>query len=376
MIYLDNAASMPLRPEALKAAMPFLTENCANPSSLHSLGTDASMAVITAREQCAAALNCEPDEIIFTSGGTESNNIAIFSAALSGGKRKIITSAIEHPAVLMPCLELEKRGFDVKKLPPDKEGVISVSELERALDNNTALVSIMTANNEIGTIQPVYEIAELCRQRHVLFHTDAVQAVGNIAVDLGKLKADYLSVSGHKLGGLKGSGLLFARRNAPITPLIFGGGQERGLRSGTENVASIVSLGTAIEAACQNIAEKQRKISPLRNALLDNLMNISGSYLNGSRTKRLAGNISISFDGVESEPLVLTLDIMGVCASAGSACSAGKEKHSHVLKAMGLPESRSGSALRLTLSEYNTRVEIQKAAQIIKECVRKLRGER
>lgn len=376
MIYLDNAASMPVRPEALKAAMPFLTENCANPSSLHSLGMDASMAIITAREQCAAALNCEPDEIIFTSGGTESNNTAIFSAAFSGGKRKIITSAIEHASVLMPCSEIERRGFEVIKLPPNGEGVISALDLERVIDDNTALVSVMTANNEIGTLQPIYEIAELCHKRRVLFHTDAVQAVGNVAVDLGELKADYLSVSGHKLGGFKGSGLLFARRDAPVTPLVFGGGQERGLRSGTENTAGIVSLGAAIESACRKIPEKQQKISALRNTLLDNLMNISNSHLNGSRTNRLAGNVNISFDGVESEPLVLTLDLMGVCASAGSACSAGKEKRSHVLEAMGLPESRSGGALRLTLSEYNTEAEIQQAAQIIKECVEKLRGER
>lgn len=376
MIYLDNAASMPVRPEALKAAMPFLTENCANPSSLHSLGMDASMAIITAREQCAAALNCEPDEIIFTSGGTESNNTAIFSAAFSGGKRKIITSAIEHASVLMPCSEIERRGFEVIKLPPNGEGVISALDLERVIDDNTALVSVMTANNEIGTLQPIYEIAELCHKRRVLFHTDAVQAVGNVAVDLEELKADYLSVSGHKLGGFKGSGLLFARRDAPVTPLVFGGGQERGLRSGTENTAGIVSLGAAIESACRKIPEKQQKISALRNTLLDNLMNISNSHLNGSRTNRLAGNVNISFDGVESEPLVLTLDLMGVCASAGSACSAGKEKRSHVLEAMGLPESRSGGALRLTLSEYNTEAEIQQAAQIIKECVEKLRGER
>lgn len=374
MIYLDNAASMPVNPKALEEAMPFLTDNFANPSSIHTPGREGRLAAENARERCAAALGAEPDEIIFTSGGTESNNMAVFSCALSSERRRIVTSAIEHPSVLMPCAELEKRGFEIIKLVPDRQGIINISDLEKAVNGDTALVTIMTANNEVGTLQPVAEAAELCRERNIPFHTDAVQAVGNIPIDLRELKADYLSLSAHKIGGLKGCGLLFVRRGAAVRPMHFGGGQEHGLRSGTENTAAIAALGAAMEYCCRDIPKKQLKISRLRDMLIEQLCRIPGAYLNGSTAHRLCGNINISFEGAESEPLVLSLDLMGVCVSAASACSAGKQTRSHVLKAMGLPENIIDSAVRLTLSEYNTENEILKSAEIIKDCINKLRN--
>ena len=374
MIYLDNAASMPVNPKALEEAMPFLADNFANSSSIHTPGREGHLAIQKARERCAAALNADPDEIIFTSGGTESNNLAVFSAALSSGKRRIITSAIEHPSVLMPCAELEKRGFEIIKINPDRQGIINIYDLEKALNSDTALVTIMTANNEVGTLQPVAEAAELCRERYIPFHTDAVQAAGNIPINLRELKADYLSISAHKIGGFKGSGLLFARRGATVRPLIFGGGQEHGLRSGTENTAAIAALGAAMEYCCRDIQKKERKISRLRDMLIEKLSRIPNSHLNGSTAQRLCGNVNISFEGVESEPLVLSLDLMGVCVSAASACSAGKQARSHVLKAMGLSENIIDSSVRLTLSEYNTESEILKSAEIITDCINKLRS--
>lgn len=372
MIYLDNAASAPLDPRALEAAMPFLTENFANPSSLHTAGRTASLAVIDARERCANALGASPEEIFFTSGGTESDNLAVFSAALNSPKRRIVTTQIEHPAVLNAFRELERRGFETVYLSPNEDGLVNAESVAAALDENTALVSIMAANNEIGTIQPIEEIASLCRERGVLFHTDAVQAVGNVPLDMRVLKADYLSISAHKIGGLKGSGLLFARKGAPLSPMIHGGGQERGVRSGTENVAGIVALGAALENVTRNIPERAAKITALRDLLITLLESIPRSRLNGSRTKRLCGNVNFSFEGVDGEALVLNLDLFGVCASSASACSAGKQNVSHVLKALNVSEEYLSGALRLSLSEHNTREEIEKAAEIVRQCVEQL----
>lgn len=374
MIYLDNAASAPVDPRALEAAMPFLTENFANPSSAHTAGREAALAVIAAREQCAESLGALPEEIFFTSGGTESDNLAVFSGAFGSPKRKIVTTQIEHPAVLNAVHELERRGFEAVYLAPDADGIINVSSVAAALDDNTALVSVMAANNEIGALQPIEEIAALCRERGALFHVDAVQAVGNVPLDLRTLKADYLSVSAHKIGGLKGSGLLFARKGAPLCPMILGGGQERGIRSGTENVAGIVALGTALEDITRDIPKRAGKIAALRDLLIERLERIPDSRLNGSRTKRLCGNVNFSFAGTDGETLVLNLDLFGICASSASACSAGKQTVSHVLKALKVPEEYLGGSLRLSLSEHNTREEVLKAAYTVRECVERLRN--
>lgn len=372
MIYLDNAASAPVHPKALNAALPFLTENFANPSSAHTPGREARLAVIKAREQCAAALGAMPEEIFFTSGGTESDNLAIFSALKCNGKRGIVTTQTEHPAVLNACKELQRRGFEVAYISPDSNGIVRAENVAAAINGNTALVSVMTANNEIGTIQPIAAIARICRERGVLFHTDAVQAVGNMLIDIHAV--DMLSASAHKLGGIKGAGLLYVRSGIKIPPILFGGGQERGIRSGTENVAAIAALGAAITEICRNIPERCRKISRLRDILITKLEKIPQSRLNGSRTERLCSNVNFSFANVDGEALVMALDLMGVCASTASACSAGKQRRSHVLAALGIDENYLDGSLRLTLSDSNTETEILAAADIIAECVERQRN--
>ncbi|MCM1166016.1 MAG: cysteine desulfurase [Lachnospiraceae bacterium] len=375
MIYLDNAASAPVRPRALAAAMPFLADNFANPSSLHTLGRSARLALEEAREQCAEALGALPEEIFFTSGGTESDNLAIFSA-LGSQKRRIVTTQTEHPAVLSACKELGRRGFEVVRIAPDGDGIIRAEDAAAAIDANTALVSVMAANNETGTLQPFAEIGALCRERGVPFHTDAVQAVGNIPLDMRRLPVDMLSVSAHKIGGIKGAGLLYVRTGTPLSPIIFGGGQERGMRSGTENVAAAAALGAAITEVCSDIPERQRRLSRLRDILIERLEKIPDSRLNGSRTERLCSNVNFSFANVDGEALVMSLDLMGVCASAASACSAGKQRRSHVLTALGLHENMLDGALRLTLSDCNTEQEILAAAEIVAECVSRQRNNR
>lgn len=374
MIYLDNAASAPVHPKALSAAMPFITENFANPSSTHTLGREAGLAVIEARERCAEALGAQPEEIYFTSGGTESDNLAVFSALGFGDKHKIITTEIEHPAVLNACKELQRRGFEVVRISPDGEGIVHAEDIAAVIDKNTTLVSVMAANNEIGTIQPITKIGELCRRMGVLFHTDAVQAVGNIPLDMRVLAVDMLSVSAHKIGGIKGAGLLYARKGTPISPMILGGGQERGIRSGTENAAAIAALGAAMTEICRDIPERRRRLSRLRDMLIGKLENIPHSRLNGSRTERLCSNVNFSFADIDGEALVMTLDLMGVCASTASACSAGKQHRSHVLAAMGIDNKWLDGSLRLTLSEHNTEEEIVAAADIIAECAARQRS--
>lgn len=374
MIYLDNAASAPVHPKALSAAMPFITENFANPSSAHTLGREAGLAVIEARERCAEALGAQPEEIYFTSGGTESDNLAVFSALGFGDKHKIITTEIEHPAVLNACKELQRRGFEVVRISPDGEGIVHAEDIAAVIDKNTTLVSVMAANNEIGTIQPITKIGELCRRMGVLFHTDAVQAVGNIPLDMRVLAVDMLSVSAHKIGGIKGAGLLYARKGTPISPMILGGGQERGIRSGTENAAAIAALGAAMTEICRDIPERRRRLSRLRDMLIGKLENIPHSRLNGSRTERLCSNVNFSFADIDGEALVMTLDLMGVCASTASACSAGKQHRSHVLAAMGIDNKWLDGSLRLTLSEHNTEEEIVAAADIIAECAARQRS--
>ncbi|MGN0650839.1 MAG: cysteine desulfurase family protein [Oscillospiraceae bacterium] len=373
MIYLDNAATAPVNKSALEAALPFMTELFGNPSSAHTAGRRAAMAVMRAREQCAAAIGAESDEIIFTSGGTEADNLAIHSAAALGrklGKKHIITTAIEHPAVLNACKSLE--DFTLTVIPPDRYGFVTAAQIESALTEQTVLVSVMTANNEIGTIQPIAQIGALCRSRGVIFHTDAVQALGAMPIDINELCVDMLCASAHKLGGLQGSGMLFCRRGTEISPLIFGGGQERGLRSGTENTAGIAAFGCAVENAVRNIPEKQRKISEMRDMLIHELKKIPDSQINGGNP-RLCGNVNMSFAGVQGESLVLSLDIAGVCASSGSACASGSGEPSHVLKAIGVSGQMLDGSLRLTLSENNTPDEVHKAAAIITDTVLRLR---
>lgn len=380
MIYLDNAASAPVLPEAFEAAAPFLTECFGNPSSIHAQGRRAALAIIEAREKCANAIGAKPEEIYFTSGGTEADNMALRSAALSGrkaGRTRIVTTLIEHPAVLNTCKSLEKQGFDVEYIGTDSEGFINMGQARELIDKNTAVVSVMAANNEVGTIQPINEIAELCREKGAIFHTDAVQAAGHIPLDVEKTGCDMLSVSAHKFGGLRGAGFLYCRGGVPLEPLIFGGGQENGMRSGTENTAAIVSMGKALEISYGNIVRDLEYVARLQERLIDELLEIPGSRLNGGASRRLAGNVNVSFSGIEGESLVLGLDMRGVCASSGSACASGEEEPSHVLRAMGIPEDMLKGSLRLTLSARNTAEEIDAAAAAVRETVgtlRELRG--
>lgn len=375
LIYLDNAASAPVRKCALEAAMPFFTECYGNPSSEHSQGRRAKLAIIKAREQCAEAIGAKPSEIIFTSGGTESDNLAVKSAARIGagsGKRHIVTTAIEHPAVLNSCKALCKEGFRLTILPVSSDGFVSVSDVEKALRPDTALVSVMAANNEIGTVQPTAQIGGLCASRGIPFHTDAVQAAGNIELDVNRMNIDLLSVSAHKLGGLKGTGFLYCADRLALPPLIDGGGQENGMRSGTENPAGIAALGSAMEEVCRDIRGRAMKTAAMRDELISLLLQIPDSRLNGGG-ERLCGCVNISFRGIEGESLVLNLDMRGICASSASACAGGSTLPSHVLTALGTDEEYIKGSLRLTLSDNNTVEEIRTAAEIIKDVVGKLR---
>lgn len=376
MIYLDNAASAPVLDCALNAAEPFLRDCWGNPSSIHTEGRRAALALIEAREKCARAIGAAPEEIVFTSGGTESDNMAVKSAALAGweqGRRRIVTTSVEHPAVLESCRAMERFGFVVDYLPVDSGGYVSAERAREFITPDTALVTVMTANNEVGAVQPIHEISAVCREHGVLFHTDAVQAAGMIPLDVNDIGCDMLSISAHKLGGLRGAGLLYCRRGIPVNPLLNGGGQENGLRSGTENTAAIAAMGAAMEYACRDIPGKSAAMSEVRDRLISLLTEIPGSRLNGGKSPRLCGNVNVSFAGVEGESLVLGLDLRGVCASSGSACASGDEKPSHVLTAMGVPAEFQKGSLRLTLSESTTMQEAERAAAAVRETVETLR---
>lgn len=376
MIYLDNAASAPVLDCALNAAEPFLRDCWGNPSSIHTEGRRAALALIEAREKCARAIGAAPEEIVFTSGGTESDNMAVKSAALAGweqGRRRIVTTSVEHPAVMESCRALERFGFVVDYLPVDSGGYVSAERARELITPDTALVTVMTANNEVGAVQPIHEISAVCREHGVLFHTDAVQAAGMIPLDVNDIGCDMLSISAHKLGGLRGAGLLYCRRGIPVNPLLNGGGQENGLRSGTENTAAIAAMGAAMEYACRDIPGKSAAMSEVRDRLISLLTEIPGSRLNGGKSPRLCGNVNVSFAGVEGESLVLGLDLRGVCASSGSACASGDEKPSHVLTAMGVPAEFQKGSLRLTLSESTTMQEAERAAAAVRETVETLR---
>jgi len=356
--YFDNGATTAVAKEVLDVMMPFFTGEYGNPSSIHTMGTAASKAVSEARKKIAAAVNCRPSEIIFTSGGTESDNTALIGAVADTGKKKIITSAVEHSAVLEACRSLSARGYEIVILPVDGEGKVSADELLKAIDNDTALVSVMTANNVIGTIQPIRELAEIAREHGALFHTDAVQAFTRTDIDAERDLIDLMSMSSHKIHGPKGVGALYVRNGVRISPLILGGGQESGLRSSTENVPGIAGMGKAAELAMSSMTDDVKRMTEMRDRIIDEVLSLKGSYLNGPREKRSCNNAHFGFEGVKGKDLVLALSRMNVMVSTASACSAGSTEPSHVLTAIGRSPSEAFSSLRITLSRYTTDDEV------------------
>ena len=375
-VYADNAATTQISKEVLDAMMPWLTEGYGNPSSIYELGRTAGFAIEDARKQVAAALGAQPAEIYFTGCGSESDNWAIKGAAhklAAKGKKHLITTVFEHHAVLHTCAALEKEGFEVTYLPVDRNGLITAQQVADAIRPDTALVSIMYANNEIGTIMPIPEIGALCRERGVWFHTDAVQAVGNIEIDVAAQNIDMLSLSGHKIHAPKGIGALYIKKGIVLPNLIDGGEQERGRRAGTENVASIIGLGRAMEIACADIPAKISKVTPLRNKMIDELLTLPMSRLNGDRERRLAGNANLSFVGAEGEALLLGLDMASVCASSGSACTTGSLDPSHVLLALGLSHEVAHGSLRITISDWTTPEEVDHIIDSVKAVVARTR---
>ena len=375
MIYLDHAATAPLSRHALEAMTPYLTTEFGNPSSVYAPGRRARRALDAARETVAAAFGAHPDEIYFTSGGTESDNWAIRTAASCSGKKHIIVSSVEHHAVLRSAAAMKAEGFETTALGVDGECRVLPGSVKQAADSGTALVSVMAANNEVGTIMPVAELAAEAHKAGALFHTDAVQAAGHIPLDVRKLGVDLMSFSAHKFGGPKGIGGLYVRRGVPVRPGMNGGGPERGLRSGTENVAGIVGAAAALKEACRTMRENTATLTALRDRLIRGVLAIPGSRLTGCPENRLPGNASFVFDGVEGEALVFLLDSSGVCASSGSACSAGALEPSHVLLAMGLPETSARGSLRLTLGPENTESEIDAVLKLLPPIIFRLRGE-
>ncbi|MGF7399460.1 cysteine desulfurase NifS [Thermoanaerobacterium thermosaccharolyticum] len=374
-IYLDNAATTPIRSEVLNSMMPFFDNRFGNPSALYSYGQEAKKAIEEARDKVAAAIGASEDEIFFTSGGTESDNWALKGAAyaLKDKGNHIITSSVEHHAILHTCQYLENQGFEITYLPVDEYGLVDPNELKRAIKDNTILVSIMYANNEIGTIEPIEELVKVAHEKGVLFHTDAVQAVGNVPVDVKKLNVDMLSMSAHKIYGPKGVGALYIRKGLRIDTLLQGGAQERNRRAGTENVAGVVGFGTAIELITQNIDEHIKKLTMLRDKLIDGILKIPYTRLNGHPIKRLPGNVNVSFEFVDGESLILSLDMEGICVSSGSACTAGSIDPSHVLLAIGLLQEIAHGSLRLTIGEENTEEEIDTVINKLPKIVDRLR---
>ncbi|MBQ3136685.1 MAG: cysteine desulfurase NifS [Clostridia bacterium] len=375
-VYADNAATTPVSPKVVEAVIPYMTEFYGNPSSLYQTGQKAFRAVDKARQQVADALGAEKDEIFFTSGGSEADNWAIKGAAALGakkGKKHLITTKIEHHAVLHTMQALEKQGFTVTYLDVYENGIVKLEDVEKAITDETCLVTVMYANNEIGTIQPIAEIGKLCKEKGVLFHTDAVQAVGHVAIDVKEQNIDMLSLSGHKFHAVKGIGALYCRKGIRLPNLIEGGGQEKGRRAGTENVPGIVGLGVAITDMCADIEANAKKVSALRDRLFEGASKISHSRINGDREKRLPGNFSMCFEGIEGESLLLMLDMQGVCASSGSACTSGSLDPSHVLLAIGLKHEVAHGSLRLSLSESNTVEDVDYILEVLPPIVDRLR---
>ena len=376
MIYIDHSATSPVDPEVFEAMKPYFTDSFGNASTLYSLGREGKKAMESAREEVASIIGAETKEIIFTSGGTESDNIAILGAAYKLKKKgnHIITSDIEHPAVDETCRYLEKNGFTVTYLPVYEDGIVKVKDLEDAITDKTILITIMHANNEIGTIQPITEIGRIAHENNIYFHTDAVQTVGKIPVNVKELNVDMLSLSAHKLYGPKGIGALYLRQGVRIEPLMHGGGHEKGIRPGTENVPGIVGLGKACSIAKENLQRDAQKLTSLREMLIDNVLaENEDSYLNGHRTKRLPNNANFRFTGIEGESLILRLDAKGIATSTGSACSSIKLEPSHVLMAIGLKEVEAHGSLRISLGHENTEEDIEYTITAIKEVVEKLR---
>ena len=376
-IYADNAATTKISQNALQAMMPYYEEIYGNPSSLHSAGQQAAAALTNARAKCAELLGCSLQEITFTSGGSEADNTAILSAAALGekqNKRHIISTAFEHHAVLHTLDVLKKRGFEITLLDVHENGLITPEEVAAAIRPDTCLVTVMYANNEIGTIEPIAEIGEVCKKANVIFHTDAVQAAGHLKIDVKAQNIDMLSLSAHKFHGPKGVGLLYSRRGIRLTPLINGGAQERGIRAGTENLPGIIGMTAAFEEALEKLDEKNKKLYSMRNRLIEGIGEIPHSILNGNLENRLPGNVNFCFEGIEGESLLLLLDDKGICASSGSACTSGSLDPSHVLLAIGRPHEIAHGSLRLSISDENTPEEIEYIIRSVKEVVEYLRS--
>ncbi len=376
-IYFDHSATTGVLPEVHDAMVPYFLEKYGNPSSIHSFGREAKIALEEARKKVADVLNADPSEIVFTSGGTESDNLAVEGVAMYKGKMKghIITTKIEHHAILEPCDWLKRFGFEVTLIPVDSEGLVDVGEIERAIRNDTVLISVMMANNEIGTIQPIREIGSIARSKGIPFHTDAVQAIGKMPVDVKADNIDLLSLSAHKFHGPKGVGALYVRKGVKIEPVMHGGGQERGLRSSTVNVAGVVGLGKAAEIAKRDLEPTAQKMKAIRDKMLKAVPElVPNSYINGHKTKRLVNNASFRFDFIEGEGLILQLDFKGISASTGSACSTGSLEPSHVLLALGLKHEQAHGSLRITLGRENTQEEADYLLQVLPGIVAKLRA--
>lgn len=376
-VYADNAATTQMSDSVLKAMMPLLTDIYGNPSSLHSVGQIAKEHLEAARETVAECIGADPKEIYFTSGGSEADNQAIRSAAYIGarkGKKHIISSKFEHHAVLHSLDALKKEGFEVTLLDVYSNGIVKPEDVANAITDETCLVTIMTANNEIGTIQPIAEIGRICKEKGVLFHTDAVQAVGHIPVNVKDMNCDMLSVSAHKFHGPKGVGFLYARKGILLTNIIYGGAQERNKRAGTENMASIVGMATAIKDATDHLQENAEKVTAMRNRLIDGLKGIERSRINGDLEHHLPGTLNMCFEGIEGESLLLLLDAKGICASSGSACTSGSLDPSHVLLSIGVPVEIAHGSLRLSISEYNTMEQMDHIVKSVPEVVSYLRS--
>ena len=376
-IYADNAATTKMSRTAIDAMLPYMETYFGNPSSLHTIGQQAAEALQKARETVAECLGCQPREITFTSGGSEADNQALVSAARIGerkGKKHIISTAFEHHAILHTLKKLEKEGFEVQLLDVGPTGTITAQQVADAIREDTCLVTIMYANNEIGSIMPIPEIGAVCKEKGVLFHTDAVQAAGHLHIDVKAQNIDMLSLSAHKFHGPKGVGLLYARQGIPLTNIIEGGAQERGKRAGTEDIPGIVSMAAALKEACDHIDENAAKVSALRDKLIAGLSRIPHSAVNGDLAHRLPGNVNFCFEGIEGESILLLLDAKGICASSGSACTSGSLDPSHVLLAIGRPHEVAHGSLRLSLCEWNTQEEVDYMLQVIPEVVAYLRG--
>jgi cysteine desulfurase len=375
LIYLDNAASTKIHEDVLESMIPYLKEQYGNPSSIHRYGRQAHKAIEKARTQIANLINADPSEILFTSGGTESNNTALYGIAKKNPGSRIITSSIEHDAILEPCKRLEKEGFDLIYLPVDNSGLVDPLILKNNLSENTSLVSIMFGNNEVGTIEPIFDFVNICKEKKIIFHTDAVQAIGKIPIDVKELGVDLLSISSHKINGPKGVGALYIKAGISIDPVILGGGQENGLRSGTENVANIVGFGKACELSRINLVKNYFKMKELRDYLSKKIIyEIPEVVLNGHPETRLPNNIHLTFLGVNGEDLLIKLDENGIAASTGSACSVQIQKASHVLQAMGFSHEQITGSLRLTIGISNNFEEMDETVEILKNVVKELRS--